>query len=286
MSLQNLFDTHAHLDDERFNDDRGYVLKRMPFAGVTYCLCVGAGRESSEAAAALAQIGSPSLNLYAAVGVHPQSAETFSQDDKDWLQELAARPEVVAIGEIGLDYHYEEPPRETQRIAYTSQMAWAAEWNKPVILHIRDSHDDTLESLRAMNGTMPPEIVLHCYSGDCDQAKQYLDLGCMISFAGNVTFKNAHNLHDAARYVPLDRLLIETDCPYLAPEPLRGRRNEPAFISHTAARIAQLRGITPEELAKAATANAIKVFRIEKIAGRNSLTEHNKLAGLTKIDEG
>jgi TatD DNase family protein len=254
----NLFDTHAHLGDERFDGDRGGVIGRMVEAGVARCVCVGSDRASSLGAVALAESNG---GVYAAVGIHPESAAAFAETDREWMRALAASPRVVAIGEIGLDYHY-GMPRETQWPVFASQFAWAAAWEMPVILHVRDAHDDMLETLRVMNGMMPPQVILHCYSGDWPQAERYLDLGCAISFAGNVTFKNADNLHECARKVPLDRLLIETDCPYLAPAPVRGKRCEPAFVAHTAARIAELRGMPPEELAEAATANALRIFGI------------------------
>ncbi|MDR0396586.1 MAG: TatD family hydrolase [Oscillospiraceae bacterium] len=253
-----LFDSHTHLNDERFDEDRPDAVKRMIESGVTRCVCAGSDRASSESAVTLAESYE---GIYAAAGVHPEFAAAFEQTDMEWIGALALRPKTAAIGEIGLDYHY-GVPRETQWPAFASQYAWAAAWDIPVILHIRDAHEDMLEALSAMHGIAPPQIILHCYSGDWSQAQRYLDMGCTISFAGNVTFKNARNLHECARKTPLDRLLIETDCPYLAPEPVRGKRNEPAYVSHTAAMIARLRGIPLEELAEASTANALRVFGI------------------------
>ncbi|MDR2656754.1 MAG: TatD family hydrolase [Oscillospiraceae bacterium] len=262
--LSNLIDTHAHLDDARFDSDRADVLRRMADAGVTRCVTIGADRGSSEAAVILAESPNPyGIKLYAAVGVHPENAAAFTASDEAWTRALTLSASVKAIGEIGLDYHYDDgPPRDVQRLAFKTQFAWAGKWNLPVVLHIRDAHDEMLEFLSSVNAARPREIILHCYSGDWERAQAYLDLGCVISFSGNTTFKNARNLHETARNIPLDRLLIETDCPYLAPEPMRGKRNEPAFVAYTAARIAELRGIDPQELAAAASANAIRIFDI------------------------
>ncbi|MDR1262887.1 MAG: TatD family hydrolase [Oscillospiraceae bacterium] len=263
--LSNLIDTHAHLDDARFDADREDVLRRMADAGVTRCVTIGADRGSSEAAVTLAESPNPyGIKLYVAVGVHPENAAAFTASDEAWMRALTLNASVKAIGEIGLDYHYDDgPPRDLQRFAFETQFSWAGKWNLPVVLHIRDAHDEMLEFLRSMNATRPREIILHCYSGDWEQAQAYLGLGCVISFAGNTTFKNARNLRETARNIPLDRLLIETDCPYLAPEPMRGKRNEPAFVAYTAARIAELRGVDPQELADAASVNAIRIFDIK-----------------------
>ncbi|GHU73267.1 hydrolase TatD [Clostridia bacterium] len=261
IELLNLFDTHAHLDDERFDTDRSDVLRRMVDAGVTRCNCIGADRASSEAAVRLAESHD---GLYAVVGIHPQAAAEFSPSDETWLRELSRHPKVVAIGEIGLDYHYDEPIKELQREAFHNQMDWAVKWGKPVQLHIRDAHDEVIDYLRLRKDASPKAVILHCFSGSWDYAKAYLSLGCTISLSGSVTFKNARDLHEVARNVPLDRLLIETDCPYLAPEPKRGKRCEPAFVAHTAARIADLRGIPLEELARATTQNALRVFGISE----------------------
>lgn len=258
-----LFDTHAHLDDERFNADRDDVLRRMAAVGVTRCVCVGADEATSRSAAELARAHD---GLYAAVGVHPGSADKFRQTDKEWMRALVDGGKVVAVGEIGLDYYYDDgPPRDAQREAFISQLDWAREWGLPAILHVRESHGEVTALLKEREENLPP-IVMHCYSGSWESAKTYLSLGCMISLSGSVTFKNASKLREVAANTPLDRLLVETDCPYLAPEPVRGKRNEPAHVAHTARRIAELRGMDAVEFADAVTYNAIKFFGISQDA--------------------
>ena len=253
-----LFDTHAHLNDPRFDEDRAQVLENMREAGVSLCLCVGADRESSETAVALAQAHE---GIWAAVGVHPHSAKDFDETYEPWLRETLKRPKVQALGEIGLDYHYDLSPRETQRAVFARQLDLAAELDVPTILHVREAHGDVLDTLRPRRGKLPP-LVLHCYSGTWETAKAYLALGCYLSLAGPVTFKKAPNLQDVARNAPLDRLLVETDSPYLAPEPKRGHRNEPAFVAHTARRVAELRGMDYEALCAGTLENGKRFFRI------------------------
>ncbi|MDR1570407.1 MAG: TatD family hydrolase [Oscillospiraceae bacterium] len=254
-----LFDTHAHIDDERFHNDRDAVLRRMVEAGVTRCVCIGADEKTSRAAAALSTAYD---GLYAAVGVHPESADRFHPSDEAWIKELASYPKTVAVGEIGLDYYYDDgPPRDKQREAFTAQLELAAALRLPAILHVRESHGEIMELLRERRSRLP-QIILHCYSGSWESAKIYLSIGCMISFSGSVTFKNASKLREVAANAPLDRILVETDCPYLAPAPMRGKRNEPAFVAHTARRIAEIRDMDVEELAEAAARNALRVFNI------------------------
>lgn len=253
-----LFDTHSHLNDPRFDEDRERVLENMCGAGVTLCLCVGSDRDSSEGAVALAQAYE---GIYAAVGVHPHSAKDFDETYEPWLRELLRQPKVQALGEIGLDYHYDFSPRETQRAVFARQLDLAAELDVPAILHVREAHGDVLEALRARRGKLPP-TVLHCFSGSWETAKAYLALGCYLSLAGPVTFKKAPNLQEVAQNAPLDRLLVETDCPYLAPEPRRGRRNEPAYVAHIARRVAELRGMDYEALCAGTLENGKRFFRI------------------------
>ncbi|HIS95299.1 MAG TPA: TatD family hydrolase [Candidatus Ventricola gallistercoris] len=253
-----LFDTHAHPTDGRFDSDREQVLSRMRETGML-CMCVGADMESSAQSVALAR---ENEGIYAAVGVHPHDAKTFTQADVPQLTAwLTQEPKVKALGEIGLDYYYDLSPRDVQRDVFARQLDLAYDLGKPVILHVRDAHGDTLDVLRAQAGRLP-HCVLHCCSASWESAKVYLNLGCMISFAGPVTFKRSVHLQEVARNVPLDRLMVETDSPYLAPEPVRGRRNEPANVSHICRFIASLRDMDAQVLCDVTRENGKRFYGI------------------------
>lgn len=253
-----LYDSHAHLTDEKFAGDLPAVLARMQEAGVTRCLVVGDAAQDPTDAFRLAERHD---FLLASAGVHPHDASCWNADRavllKNWLQ----HPKCAALGEIGLDYHYDFSPREAQRAAYDAQLDLAYDLNLPVILHVREAHGDNSDMLRArFRAGRLPRGVMHCYGGSWESAKAYLAMGLYLSFSGSVTFKNAPNLWEVAKNAPLDRLLIETDCPYMAPVPLRGQRNEPAYVRHTAQRVADLRGIPLAELAAATCQNALDLF--------------------------
>ncbi len=253
-----LFDTHCHIDEERFDNDRAEVLQRMQEAGVLNCVCVGSDMATSRRVIAFAE---NTQNVYAAVGIHPHEAKDFKPDDLQTLQGWFAHPKVKALGEIGLDYYYDHSPRDVQREVFQKQLELAYIAGMPVILHVRDAHGDVTELLRARRGKLPRGI-LHCYSGSWESAKIYLDMGFFISLAGPVTFKKAPAQWEVAQKVPLDRLLVETDSPYLAPEPVRGRRNEPANVRYVAEKVALLRGIPFAELAELTTRNARAIYGI------------------------
>ncbi|MCL2337357.1 MAG: TatD family hydrolase [Firmicutes bacterium] len=253
-----LFDTHAHLNMEQFAGDLDEVFQRMAAAGVTRVLCASFDLNSSAETAALAA-NRPGVT--ASVGVHPHDAEDVPQDYLARLKELARQPGVVALGEMGLDYYRDLSPRPVQQRVFREQLALVRELNMPVMIHVRDAFADLLDILRR-DGISQAGGVMHCYSGSWEVAKLCLAMGFYISLAGPVTFKNAVKLKEIAVKMPLDRLLVETDCPYLAPEPYRGKRNEPAYVRYTAEHIATLRGISLEELAAATTANGLKVFNI------------------------
>ncbi|HBX24011.1 MAG TPA: TatD family deoxyribonuclease [Desulfotomaculum sp.] len=254
-----LFDTHVHLNNEQFKQDLDKVFGRMQEAGVTRVLCAAFDLKSSEETANMA---GERPSVVASVGVHPHDAEEVPDDYLARLEQLARRPGVVAMGEMGLDYYRDLSPRPIQQRVFREQLALVRELNMPVIIHSRDAFGDLLEILRS-DGISPAGGVMHCFSGSLEVARESIEMGFYISLAGPVTFKNAAKLKDIAVKVPLERLLIETDCPYLAPEPFRGRRNEPAHVRYVAEHIAQLRGITIEELALATTANAEKLFNLK-----------------------
>lgn len=256
--LIGLFDTHAHPTADNFDSDREELLASMR-EGQMLCVCVGADMESSAASVELAR---REPMIYASVGVHPHDAKNFTEDDVPVLTDWLTREEkVVALGEIGLDYYYDLSPRDVQRDVFARQLDLAYELNKPVILHIRDAHGDTIDILRAHRDRLP-RCVVHCCSASWESAKVYLGLGCMISFAGPVTLKRSVHLHEVAANVPLDRLMIETDSPYLAPEPVRGRRNDPRNVAHICRFIAQLRGMDAQAFCDATRENGKRFYGI------------------------
>lgn len=242
-----LVDSHCHLDDARFDADREAVIERAKQAGVAVLLAIGSGPPHLDAAIRLAERHE---NVYATVGVHPHEASQWSGDVKARLRDLIAHPKVVAVGEIGLDYHYNFSPPEAQRRAFEEQLGLARECGKPVVVHTREAWADTLHLLgSAASG------IMHCFSGGPAEAEACLERGFHISFAGIVTYPKAVRVQEAVRMTPLDRLLVETDAPYLAPVPFRGKRNEPAFVRETAAKVAELKGVSLETVASATTAN-------------------------------
>lgn len=259
MPLSGLFDSHAHLNDNRFDSDREDVLRALTEEGIALCMCIGSSMESSAESVELAK---RVPYMYASVGVHPHDAKDFTEADVPQLTKwLTDEPKVRALGEIGLDYYYDLSPRDVQKNVFERQLDLAYELNAPVILHVRDAHGDALDILRARKGKLT-DMVLHCCTASWESAKVYLNLGCRISFTGPVTFKRSVNLHEVAQNVPLDRLMIETDSPYLAPEPVRGRRNDPRNVAHICRFIAQLRGMDAQELADITRENAKAFYRI------------------------
>ena len=254
-----IFDTHAHYDDEAFDADREELLAAMPDAGVGLIVDPGCDLESSRKAISIAE---RFPHVYAAVGWHPENCAPFVPEDIETLRTLARHEKVVAIGEIGLDFYYDHSPRDVQREVCLRQMELAWELGAPVAYHIRDAHAEMLEIMKSMKAKLTGGII-HCFSGSAEIAKEYLKLGYYISFAGPLTFKKAPKLQEACRLVPKDRLLIETDSPYMAPEPVRGRRNEPANVRYVGMKMAEIRGEDPEEVAAYTTENAKKVYGLE-----------------------
>ena len=256
--LIGLFDTHSHPNDSRFDEDREDVFARMRQTEMI-SVCVGADMASSRESVELAK---REPMYYASVGVHPHDAKEFTEADVPVLTRwLTQEAKVVALGEIGMDYYYDLSPRDVQKDVFARQLELAYELDKPVILHIRDAHGDTMDLLRAHRDRLPP-CVVHCCSASWESAKVYLSLGCMISFAGPVTLKRSAHLHEVAQKMPLDRLMIETDSPYLAPEPVRGRRNEPCNVAHICRFIAELRGMDVQALCDVTRENGKRFYRI------------------------
>ena len=253
-----LFDSHAHLDDEKFADDREAVIARAKENGVTHIINIGADMESSARSVALA---SQHESIYAAVGVHPHEAEKVVAADYDQLAEWTRLDKVVAIGEIGLDYYYDLSPRDLQKEVFIRQLDVARQMHMPIVIHDRDAHGDTMAILKREGKGLIG--VVHCFAGSLEMANELIKMGWYIGCDGPVTFKNAAKLPEIMTKIPLERLLIETDSPYLTPVPLRGKRNEPAYVRFVAEHIATLRGISGEELAKVTTKNVCELFHIK-----------------------
>ncbi|MDR2355258.1 MAG: TatD family hydrolase [Clostridiales Family XIII bacterium] len=257
------FDSHAHINNENYTDaQRAELIAAIEASDVSYVVDVGFDLESSVLAAAHAR---RYPWCYAAAGFHPHNAKDMDEEAFLLIRGLARKEEVVAVGEIGLDYYRNISAREEQEYWFRRQIALALELGKPIIIHDRDANDDVCRILKeeGVFRRAPAGLLLHCFSGSRDLALQYVKLGAMISIAGPVTYKNARKAAEVAEAVPLDRLLIETDAPYLTPEPFRGRPNSSPLVAYTAARIAEIRGMQPEALARATLENAVKFFGID-----------------------
>jgi TatD DNase family protein len=256
-----LFDTHCHLDDPRLAGEQEAVLARAAEAGVARIATIGCVRSLENLRSALEVAHAHPGEVVSTIGVHPHDASHYDDALEAAIEEIALDPAVVAIGEAGLDYYYDNSPREAQREVFRRQIALAKRRGLPLVVHTRDAAEDTLAVLREEDARDVGGII-HCFSEDAAFARAALDMGFVSSFSGIVTFKNARAVHEAARLQPLGDLLVETDAPYLAPIPHRGRTNEPAFVAHTAAAIAQIRGIPVETVISASWENAHRVFRL------------------------
>lgn len=253
-----LFDTHAHLHFPEFAGDLDAVLARARAAGVRRMVTIGTDVATSRAAAALA---ARKPDVWAAVGIHPHEAADADEAALTEIERLASAPRVVAIGETGLDFFRDRSPREAQTRAFTAQVALARRLGKPVLVHCRDAHAETL-ALLAADGPLERGGIMHCFSGDVALARRCIELGLLVSLAGPVTYPKPGALPDVARAIPADRLVVETDCPFLPPQPYRGKRNEPAYLAITAARVAELRGEPLADLAGRMSENARALFRL------------------------
>jgi TatD DNase family protein len=251
-------DSHCHLTDPQFDTDRGAVIERARAAGVSRFIVIGATGDFShnEKAVALAQ---EHADVFAMIGVHPHDAKTITADTYRRLRELAEEPGVVGLGETGLDFYYDNSPREDQRTHFRAFIRFARELALPLSMHVRDAYTEAAHTLR-VEGERQVQGVMHCFTGSVEDVQAFLDLGLFISFSGIVTFKNAHALREVARIVPLDRLLIETDCPLLAPVPYRGKRNEPAYVVRVAETIAEVKSLALVEVAEATRRNTEELF--------------------------
>lgn len=257
--LFQVFDTHCHLDDPKFDADREDAYHRMLENGVKRCVCVGSDLPSSRRCLEFAEQHD---GVYAAVGVHPHEAKDAPEHYLIQLREMLRHPKAVALGEIGLDYYYDFSPRDVQKRIMAEQMELALEMDMPVIFHIRDAHGDMVDFFRGAKKL--PSGVIHCFSGSAEIAKEYARMGFYISFAGPLTFKKAPNLWEAACQTPLERLLVETDSPYLSPEPFRGRRNEPGHVVWVMRKMAALRQLPEKEMARITWENACRFYRLNQ----------------------
>lgn len=255
-----LFDTHTHLNDKAFAEDREQVIQRAQEEGVSLLVNVGFNRETIPPTLKLAETYD---FVYAAVGWHPHDANDLTDDDLAWLEELAlTHPKVVAIGEMGLDYYWDNSPRDVQKDVFRRQIALAKRVQKPIIIHDRDAHRDVVDILKE-EGADAVGGIMHCFGGSIEIAKECLELGFYISFGGPLTFKNAKKPKEVAAQIPLDRLLIETDSPYLTPHPFRGKRNESSYVKLVAQSLAELKGLTFEEICQITLENGKRVFQLD-----------------------
>lgn len=251
-----IFDTHAHYDDEAFDQDREQLLKELHGKGVAFIVNIGASMDSTRKTLKLAE---KYPFLYAAIGVHPSETGELTKEDILWLKEKACQPKVIAIGEIGLDYHWQEPDKEIQKKWFEEQLYLASEEKLPVVVHSRDAARDTLEILRSWQNSKTGGVI-HCFSYGKEIAREYLDMDYYFGIGGVLTFKNARKLIEAVEYIPMERILLETDCPYLAPEPYRGKRNRSDYIDLVAEALSRIKKISKDEVLAQTMENAKKFY--------------------------
>ncbi len=253
-----LFDTHAHILDDQFNDDREQVIQNI-YDNMALVVNIGCNLEDCPRTVALAEQYD---KVYAAVGLHPEDVKTYTPEGWDMICRLAEHPKVVGIGETGLDYYWDTSTKDAQKVLFEQHIDLAKQLHKPLVIHDREAHGDTLEILKRTNAKEVGGI-LHAFSGSVEMAMEVIKMGFYIGLGGPVTFKNARKAVEVAQAIPLEYLVIETDCPYMAPVPFRGKRNEPMLVQHTAAKIAELRGITTEELIEATYQNGKRIYGIK-----------------------
>lgn len=254
--MNTIFDSHAHYNDEQFDIDRDSLLASLPEAGIVGIINCGTDVKSSLASLEMAE---KYPFVYAACGYHPESAFEFTDDNLIEIEKMLVHPKCVAVGEVGLEYHYDFVPKDVQKYVFEKHLELAVKYDMPVIVHDREAHADTMELLKKYR----PKGVLHCYSGSTEMAKEVLKMGMYIGLGGAVTFKNAVKPVEVAEMIPIDRLLLETDCPYMAPVPMRGKRNNSAYISYVAEKIADIKGVSAQELLDITALNTKKLFDIK-----------------------
>jgi TatD DNase family protein len=261
--MDGLIDSHCHIDGDRFDDDRAEVLDRARAAGVTTCIVIGGTSRTIDDLDRPIRVAETAADLYATVGVHPHDAEVLTPEFYDAIERLARHPKVVAVGETGLDYHYDHAPRDLQRAAFAETIRRAHRVEKPVVCHVREAHDEARRIL-ADEGAAALGAVIHCFTGTPEDAAAYAAMGLYVSFSGIITFpgKSADPIRQAVREVPHDRILIETDAPYLAPVPMRGKRNEPAFLPYTAEVVAREAGLEVADLIALTARNTRSLFSL------------------------
>jgi TatD DNase family protein len=255
-----LIDSHAHIQGKEYSGETEAVISRARQAGVDQIVVIGGAGDMSSNTDAIA-LSEASPHLYATVGMHPHDAKNVGEVELQKLKGLTTHPKVIAVGETGLDYYYHHSPREVQRQVFAQFIRVAGETGLPLVVHERDAARETAELLRS-EGAAKVRGVIHCFTGDYEAARNYLELGFYLSFTGIITFKNADALRDVVRQVPLEKMLVETDSPYLTPVPFRGKRNEPAYVRLVAQTVAQLKGVTLEDVARVTTKNVHELFRI------------------------
>ncbi|NPC94934.1 TatD family hydrolase [Bacillus sp. WMMC1349] len=254
-----LFDTHAHLNAEQYHEDLKEVIARAREEKVEHIVVVGFDRPTINRAMELIE---EYEFIYAAIGWHPVDAIDMTDEDLSWIKELSSHEKVVALGEMGLDYHWDKSPKDVQKEVFRKQIALAKEVNLPIVIHNRDATEDVITILRE-EGAEQVGGIMHCFTGSAEIARECIDMNFYISFGGPITFKNAKKPKEVAKQIPIDRVLIETDCPYLTPHPFRGKRNEPSYVKFVAEQIAELKGLTYEEVAAKTTENAKKLFNMK-----------------------
>lgn len=258
--MKQMIDSHAHLDEERFDEDRDELIKSLKENAISYVINPSSDMETSRR---VVELSNKYDNIFAAVGIHPHDAEGFKEEDLDELRELSNNEKVVAIGEIGLDYYYDNSPRDIQKEVFRKQLELSHELDLPVIIHTRDAMGDTYDILKEFEGRV--RGVMHCYTGSIEMAEKFMKLGFYISIAGPVTFKNAVNVREMAKQIPLERLLIETDSPYLAPVPNRGKRNDPTNVRYVADMLANLKEIQIDKIIEHSRENTVKLFSLKGV---------------------
>ena len=258
--MKQMIDSHAHLDEERFDEDRDELIKSLKENAISYVINPSSDMETSRR---VVELSNKYDNIFAAVGIHPHDAEGFKDEDLDELREISKDERVVAIGEIGLDYYYDNSPRDIQKEVFRKQLELSHELDLPVIIHTRDAMGDTYDILKEFEGRV--RGVMHCYTGSIEMAEKFMKLGFYISIAGPVTFKNAVNVREMAKQIPLERLLIETDSPYLAPVPNRGKRNDPTNVRYVADMLANLKEIQIDKIIEHSRENTVELFSLKGV---------------------